>query len=153
MAGLDGVERGLKPTDPVDVDLFELSDYELRKIKNVPGSLAEAMDALEADHEFLLKGDVFTQDLLDTGSSTSAPRPSRSTCDRTPGVPALLRRLSRCTEALLTRRCTPGRCRKRAPARRTDTHENRKQTMPEPGSTTSPQPSGVQTATRLALVT
>ncbi len=65
MAGLDGVERGLKPTDPVDVDLFELSDYELKKIKNVPGSLAEAMDALEADHEFLLKGDVFTQDLLD----------------------------------------------------------------------------------------
>jgi len=65
MAGLDGVERGLKPGDPVDTDLYELSPEELAKIVNVPGSLAEAMDALEDDHAFLLKGDVFTQDLLD----------------------------------------------------------------------------------------
>ncbi|MGA2470186.1 MAG: type I glutamate--ammonia ligase [Solirubrobacteraceae bacterium] len=65
MAGLDGVERGLKPGAPVDSDLFDLTPEELAKITNVPGSLAEAMDALEADHAFLLKGGVFTQDLLD----------------------------------------------------------------------------------------
>jgi glutamine synthetase len=65
MAGLDGIERGLQPGDPLDTDLYELSPEELANITNVPGSLPEAMDALEADHEFLLKGDVFTQDLLD----------------------------------------------------------------------------------------
>jgi glutamine synthetase len=65
MAGLDGIERGLQPGDPLDTDLYELSPEELANITNVPGSLPEAMDALEADHEFLLRGDVFTQDLLD----------------------------------------------------------------------------------------
>jgi glutamine synthetase len=65
MAGLDGVERGLKPGEPVDTDLYDLSPEELANIASVPGSLAEAMDALEADHEFLLKGGVFTQDLID----------------------------------------------------------------------------------------
>jgi glutamine synthetase len=65
MAGLDGVERGLRPGDPVDTDLFDLPAEELAKIKSVPGSLADAMDALEADHEFLLKGEVFTNDLLE----------------------------------------------------------------------------------------
>jgi glutamine synthetase len=65
MAGLDGIERGLKPGEPVDTDLFDLSPEELASIKNVPGSLGEAMDALEADHEFLLKGGVFTEDLIE----------------------------------------------------------------------------------------
>jgi glutamine synthetase len=65
MAGLDGIERHLQPGDPLDTDLYELSAEELANITNVPGSLREAMDALEADHEFLLKGGVFTQDLLD----------------------------------------------------------------------------------------
>jgi len=65
MAGLDGIKRGLKPGDPVDTDLFELSEQELANIDHVPGSLAEAMDALEADHAFLLEGGVFTQDLID----------------------------------------------------------------------------------------
>jgi glutamine synthetase len=65
MAGLDGIERGLKPGDPVDTDLFDLSEAELARIAHVPASLAEAMDALEADHKFLLKGGVFTQDLVD----------------------------------------------------------------------------------------
>jgi glutamine synthetase len=69
MAGLDGVERGLKPGEPVDTDLFDLSPEELAAINNVPGSLSEAMDALEADHEFLLKGGVFTQDLIDEWTS------------------------------------------------------------------------------------
>jgi glutamine synthetase len=64
MAGLDGIERGLKPGEPVDTDLYELSAEELSHITNVPSSLEGSMDALEADHEFLLKGGVFTEDLL-----------------------------------------------------------------------------------------
>ncbi len=65
MAGLDGIKRGLKPGEPVDTDLFDLSEEQLAKIAHVPGSLAEAMDALQADHAFLLEGDVFTQDLIE----------------------------------------------------------------------------------------
>jgi len=65
MAGLDGIKRGLKPGDPVDTDLYELSEQELAQIVNVPGSLAEAMNALQADHEFLLEGGVFTGDLIE----------------------------------------------------------------------------------------
>jgi glutamine synthetase len=64
MAGLDGIKRGLEPGSPVDTDLFDLSDEELAKISHVPGSLSEAMDALEADHAFLLDGGVFTDDLV-----------------------------------------------------------------------------------------
>ena len=66
MAGLDGIQNRIDPGQPVDVDLFELPEEQLREIKHVPGSLDEALDALEADHEFLLKGGVFTQDLIDT---------------------------------------------------------------------------------------
>ncbi len=66
MAGLDGIQHRLDPGLPMDVDLYELPPEELAKIKTVPGSLAEALEALEADHEFLLKGGVFTQDLIDT---------------------------------------------------------------------------------------
>jgi glutamine synthetase len=66
MAGLDGIQNRIDPGLPADVDLFELSEDELAKIKHVPGSLEEAVDALEADHGFLLKGGVFTQDLIDT---------------------------------------------------------------------------------------
>lgn len=65
MAGLDGIANKIDPGAPTDVDLFELSAEELAGINTVPGSLAEAIDALEADHEFLLKGDVFTKDVID----------------------------------------------------------------------------------------
>jgi glutamine synthetase len=65
MAGLDGIKRGLQPGAPVDTDLFDLPDEELAKIGHVPGSLSAAMDALEADHEFLLDGGVFTPDLIE----------------------------------------------------------------------------------------
>jgi glutamine synthetase len=65
MAGLDGIKRGLEPGSPIDTDLYELSDAELAQIVNVPSSLAEAMDALESDHQFLLDGDVFTSDLIE----------------------------------------------------------------------------------------
>jgi glutamine synthetase len=66
MAGLDGIQNRIDPGSPVDADLFELPPEELAKIPSVPGSLDEALDALEADHEFLLKGEVFTEDLIET---------------------------------------------------------------------------------------
>jgi glutamine synthetase len=66
MAGLDGIQHRMDPGRPVDSDLFELSPAELAGIPQVPGSLEEALDALEADHDFLLKGGVFTEDLLMT---------------------------------------------------------------------------------------
>jgi glutamine synthetase len=66
MAGLDGIQNRLDPGLPVDKDLFELPPEELEGIPSVPGSLDDALDALEADHEFLLKGDVFTTDLIET---------------------------------------------------------------------------------------
>jgi len=66
MAGLDGIQKRIDPGLPVDRDLFELPEEELAKIGKVPGSLDEAIDALEADHEFLLKGGVFTEDLIET---------------------------------------------------------------------------------------
>ena len=66
MAGLDGIQNKIDPGEPVDKDLYDLPAEELKKIKQVPGSLSEVLDALEADHEFLLKGDVFTPDLLET---------------------------------------------------------------------------------------
>jgi glutamine synthetase len=62
MAGLDGIEKGLDAGEPADFDLFE----EETDIPQVPGSLAESLDALEADHEFLLKGAVFSEELVRT---------------------------------------------------------------------------------------
>ena len=64
MAGLDGIENKIDPGKPHDMNLYELEGRELKKIKNVPGSLNEALEALEDDHEFLLKGEVFTEDLI-----------------------------------------------------------------------------------------
>src|SRR5215217_2076656 len=66
MAGLDGIQRKLEPPTPIDEDLYELHDERKKTIKTVPGSLDEAVTALEADHDFLLEGDVFTPDVLDT---------------------------------------------------------------------------------------
>jgi glutamine synthetase len=66
MAGLDGIQNKIDPGEPVDKDLYELPVEELKKIKQVPGSLSDVLNALEADHEFLLKGDVFTTDFLET---------------------------------------------------------------------------------------
>jgi glutamine synthetase len=65
MAGLDGIENGIDPGEPVDQNTYDLSAEDEGKLKTVPGSLEEALDALEEDHDFLLKGDVFTQDVLD----------------------------------------------------------------------------------------
>jgi glutamine synthetase len=63
MAGIDGVQRGLEPGEPADYDLFEENRG---PIAQVPGSLAEALDALEADHEFLTRGGVFSEELIRT---------------------------------------------------------------------------------------
>jgi glutamine synthetase len=65
MAGLDGIQKKLDPGDPLDKDIYALSPEELKDVARMPASLEEALDALEADHEFLLKGDVFTRDLLE----------------------------------------------------------------------------------------
>lgn len=65
MAGLDGIQNRIDPGDPQDKDLYELPAEEAKLIKQVPGSLGDVLNALEADHEFLLKGDVFTTDLLE----------------------------------------------------------------------------------------
>ncbi len=65
MAGLDGIQNRIDPGEPIDKDLYELPSEEARRVKQVPGSLSEVFDALDKDHDFLLKGDVFTTDLID----------------------------------------------------------------------------------------
>jgi glutamine synthetase len=65
MAGLDGVLNKIDPGEPLDKNIYELPPEELKKVPNVPGSLGEALDCLEKDHDFLLKGDVFTADFLE----------------------------------------------------------------------------------------
>lgn len=66
MAGLDGIQNKIDPGDPMDKDLYDLPPEEKAKIQQTPGSLDEALNALEADHEFLLRGDVFTSDVVET---------------------------------------------------------------------------------------
>ncbi len=64
MAGLDGIKNRIEPHEPVDKDLYELPAEELKDIPQAPGSLEEALDALENDYEFLLEGGVFTEELV-----------------------------------------------------------------------------------------
>jgi len=66
MAGLDGILNRIDPGDPADKDLYELPAEEAKLIKQVPSSLGAVLEALEADHDFLLKGDVFTTDFLES---------------------------------------------------------------------------------------
>ncbi len=66
MAGLDGIENKIDPGEALDKDLYDLAPEELASVPQMPGSLDEALNNLEADHEFLLKGDVFTEDALMT---------------------------------------------------------------------------------------
>ncbi|MBI4950252.1 MAG: type I glutamate--ammonia ligase [Deltaproteobacteria bacterium] len=66
MAGLDGIQNKIDPGDPLDKDIYGLSPEELSKVPSAAGSLEEALDALKNDHEFLLKGDVFTKDVIET---------------------------------------------------------------------------------------
>jgi glutamine synthetase len=66
MAGLDGIQNKIDPGQPLDKDLYDLPPDEKAKVPQVPGSLGEALSALEKDHDFLLKGDVFTEDVITT---------------------------------------------------------------------------------------
>ncbi|TAK69214.1 MAG: type I glutamate--ammonia ligase [Actinomycetota bacterium] len=66
MAGLDGIKNKIEPAAPVDKDLYELPPDEAASIPQVPGSLGEVIDNLEADHDFLTEGNVFTPDLIET---------------------------------------------------------------------------------------
>ncbi|MDO8428616.1 MAG: type I glutamate--ammonia ligase [Candidatus Diapherotrites archaeon] len=66
MAGLDGIKHKIHPGEPISADIYEMSSEEAKHIKSAPSSLKEAIDALEADHDFLLEGNVFTKDVLDT---------------------------------------------------------------------------------------
>jgi glutamine synthetase len=65
MAGLDGIENKIDPGEPLDRDIYDMSPEELQHVPSLPGSLEEALRALEGDHEFLLKGDVFTREVVD----------------------------------------------------------------------------------------
>ncbi|MBN1353981.1 MAG: type I glutamate--ammonia ligase [Candidatus Omnitrophica bacterium] len=66
MAGIDGIQNKMEPGEPLDKNIYELSKEEAAKVPTVPGSLEKAIEALEKDHEFLLKGGVFTKDVVET---------------------------------------------------------------------------------------
>jgi glutamine synthetase len=66
MAGLDGVLNRIEPGEPLDKDIYDLSPEELQKVPSMPASLEEALTALEDDHNFLLRGDVFSEELIET---------------------------------------------------------------------------------------
>ena len=66
MAGLDGIANKTDPGEPLDKDIYDLSAEEMRRVPSMPASLEEALACLEEDHAFLLKGDVFTEELIET---------------------------------------------------------------------------------------
>lgn len=66
MAGLDGIQNRIDPGEPLDKDIYDLSPEELKDVPSTPESLGHALKALSEDHEFLLKGDVFTEDVINT---------------------------------------------------------------------------------------
>jgi len=66
MAGIDGIQNKIEPPEPLDKDLYELPPEEAAEIEKVPASLEEALDHLEEDHEYLVEGGVFTEDLIET---------------------------------------------------------------------------------------
>jgi glutamine synthetase len=66
MAVIDGIQNKTDPGDPLDKDIYDLSPEELKDVPQAPGSLDEALNALEKDHDFLLRGDVFTEDVIST---------------------------------------------------------------------------------------
>ncbi len=66
MAGLDGILNKIDPGEPLDKDIYDLSPEEMKKVPSMPASLDEALTCLEEDHEFLTKGDVFSEELIET---------------------------------------------------------------------------------------
>ena len=66
MAVIDGIQNKIDPGEPLDKDIYDLSPEELQDVPTTPGTLEDALAALREDHEFLLRGDVFTPDVIDT---------------------------------------------------------------------------------------
>jgi glutamine synthetase len=66
MAALDGIQNKTDPGPPLDKDIYDLGPEELATVPHTPASLEESLAALRSDHEFLLRGDVFTEDVIDT---------------------------------------------------------------------------------------
>ena len=66
MAGLDGIMNRIDPGEPLDKDIYDMEPEELANVPSTPGSLEGALEALANDHEYLLKGDVFTEDVIKT---------------------------------------------------------------------------------------
>jgi glutamine synthetase len=66
MAAIDGIQNKIDPGDPLDKDIYDLPPEELAQVPHTPGSLRESLQALEDDHKYLLKGDVFTSDVIET---------------------------------------------------------------------------------------
>jgi hypothetical protein len=74
MAGLDGIQNRIDPGGPIHKNLYDLPPQEAEGVRSTPGSLGAALDALDADHAFLLEGDVFTKDVIEIGLPTSGKR-------------------------------------------------------------------------------
>jgi glutamine synthetase len=74
MAAIDGIQNKIAPGDPLDKDIYDLPPEESKKVPTTPGTLEEALDALEKDHQYLLKGDVFTEDVIATWLSYKRSR-------------------------------------------------------------------------------
>jgi len=74
MAGLDGIQNKIEPGEPLEKDLYDLPPEEAKAVKNTPGDLGAVLDELEADHEFLLRGDVFTKDCIEAWISYKRER-------------------------------------------------------------------------------
>jgi glutamine synthetase len=66
MAGLDGIENKIDPGEPLDKDIYDLGPEEMKKVPSLPGTLEESLSALQKDRDFLLKGDVFSEELVET---------------------------------------------------------------------------------------
>ena len=66
MAGLDGILNKINPGEPLDKDIYDLTPEEMKSVPSMPASLEEALNCLEDDHDFLLRGDVFTEELIET---------------------------------------------------------------------------------------
>jgi len=77
MAGLDGIQNKIHPGEPMDKNLYDLPPEELAQVPTVCGSLREALDSLEADQDFLLKGGVFTKDQIDAYLELKWPEVAR----------------------------------------------------------------------------
>jgi glutamine synthetase len=66
LAAIDGIQNKIHPGEPLDRDIYDMPPEELANVPKAPGSLGEALDALERDGDFLLRGDVFTEDVIRT---------------------------------------------------------------------------------------